>query len=135
MTTSSAEKKQILFVDDDEVTQELVTLTLSNHEIITAHNFTEGLRLALDRHFDLYLLDNWLPDGSGVELCRSIRKFDIRTPVLFYSAAALARDTQEALGAGAQEYLVKPVAPEELRRAVARWVVIPTLNQYEPDTT
>jgi len=56
--------------------------------IICASDFDEGLRLAQQQDFDLYILDNWMPDKSGVELCRAIRAFDPYTPILFYSAAA-----------------------------------------------
>jgi two-component system, NarL family, response regulator DevR len=65
-------------------------------------------------------LDNWLPDGTGVELCRLIREFDPHNPILFYSAAGYARDIEDALSAGAQAYLVKPVSLDELKQAVAQ---------------
>jgi DNA-binding response OmpR family regulator len=64
-------------------------------------------------------LDNWLPDQSRVDLCRFIREFDPHTPILFYSAAAYARDIEEALRAGAQDHLAKPVRFEELKLAVS----------------
>jgi DNA-binding response OmpR family regulator len=124
MTSSDLEKKRILFVDDDMEAQELVTLTLAltGYGIVIARDFNEGLNLARRQYFDLYILDNWLPDGSGVELCRRIREFDQHTPILFYSGAGYKRDTQDAIGSGAQEYLIKPVSSEELKRAVARLV-------------
>ncbi len=124
MTTSDVEKKHILFVDDDKETQELVTITLAlaGYRIVTAPDCAEGLRLARQQYFELYILDNWLPDCSGVELCRLIREFDQRTPILFYSGAGYKSDTQDAICSGAQEYLIKPVGSEELRQAVARLV-------------
>jgi DNA-binding response OmpR family regulator len=67
-------------------------------------------------------LDSWLPDRSGVELCRSIRRFDPHTPVIFYSAAAYARDIEDALRAGAQDYHIKPVNPDELGQAASRQI-------------
>jgi DNA-binding response OmpR family regulator len=82
------------------------------------------MRLARREHFDLYILDSWLPDRSGFELCRLIREFNQRTPILFCSAAAYARDIREAIRAGAQEYLVKPVIPDELRQVVARLISV-----------
>jgi two-component system copper resistance phosphate regulon response regulator CusR len=114
------ERAQILFVEDEEDAQDLVRLTLADYELICARDFDEGRRLAQQRGFDLYILDGWLPDRSGVELCRLIREFDPDTPILFYSAAAYARDIREATRAGAQEYLVKPVAPDDLRQSVAQ---------------
>jgi DNA-binding response OmpR family regulator len=120
MMNSNRERKRILLVEDEEDAQELVTLTLAEYTLICAHNFDEGLLAAQRGYFDLYILDNWLPGGSGVELCRHIRKFDPHTPILFYSAAAYARDIREATRAGAQSYLVKPVIPDELKLMAAR---------------
>ena len=65
-------------------------------------------------------MDNWLPDGSGIGLCRLIREFDPDTPILFYSAASYARDIEEALRSGAQAYLVKPAGFDDLEQTVAR---------------
>jgi DNA-binding response OmpR family regulator len=58
--------------------------------------------------FDLYLLDAYLPDIDGFDLCRRIREFDQRTPILFYSGAARKSDIQQAMAAGANTYVVKP---------------------------
>ena len=118
-------RKRILLVEDYEDSRELATHTLTEYTIASARNFNEGLRQARQGGFDLYILDNWLPDKSGVELCHAIREFDPQTPILFYSAAAYAKDIQEGLRAGAQAYLVKPVIPEELRHAVARLISAP----------
>jgi DNA-binding response OmpR family regulator len=115
-------RKRILLVEDYEDSRDLAIHILTEYTITCARNFNEGLRLARQGSFDLYLLDNWLPDKSGVELCRAIREFDPHTPILFYSAAAYARDIGDALRAGAQEYLVKPVIPNELKREVARLI-------------
>ena len=122
MANLHKEKKRILLVEDEEDAKELVAHTLPEYTLICARDFSEGLRLARRGHFDLYILDSWLPDASGVELCRFIREFDSHTPILFYSAAAYERDIREAIRAGAQEYLVKPVVPDELRWAVARLI-------------
>ena len=119
MTTSDGEKKRILFVEDDENIHELVQLTLTGYRLVIARGFTDGLRLARQRYFDLYILDNWLPDGNGVDLCRHIRKFDPHTPVVFLSGAAYKSDAREALMAGAEIYITKPSDPDELERAVA----------------
>jgi len=91
---------------------------LTDYEIVVARDFAEGLRLARQRYFDLYILDNWLPDGTGVELCHRIRGFDPHTPVVFLSSAVYESEIQEALAAGAQIYIAKPGSPADLR-----WVV------------
>jgi DNA-binding response OmpR family regulator len=122
MANSNREKKHILLVEDEEDARELVAVTLAGYMLVYARDFNEGLRLARRGYFDLYILDCWLPDQSGVELCRAIRRFDPHTPVLFYSAAAYARDIEDALRAGAQDYLIKPVIPDELRQAASRLI-------------
>jgi DNA-binding response OmpR family regulator len=129
MPNFNKERKRILLVDDHEDSRELATLNFTEYNLVTARDFNEGLRLARQRYFDLYILDNWLPGGSGVELCRRIREFDPHTPILFYSAAAYAKDIQEGLRAGAQVYLVKPVRFDDMTRAVAR------LTSITPETT
>src|SRR5262249_51230731 len=58
--------------------------------------------------FDLYLLDEWLPDPSGVELCRQIRKVDANTPVVVLSPAGHPGEPDAALEAGATAYVDMP---------------------------
>jgi DNA-binding response OmpR family regulator len=113
-------RKRILLVEDNEDEWEMVELTLLDYKLTFARDFDEGLRLARQRRFDLYILDNWLPDGSGIGLCRRIRAFDPSTPILFYSAAAYDCDIKDALRSGAQAYLVKPVSIDDLEHEVAR---------------
>jgi len=82
--------------------------------VVTGSTIKSGVALAYSQEFDLYLLDSWLPDGSGLDLCRLIREFDKETPILFYSAAAYEIDRVEAIRSGAQAYLIKPSHPSEL---------------------
>jgi CheY-like chemotaxis protein len=102
--------KRILYVDDEEETRDMLCglLGLVNCEVSTAGTMAEALEMIAGGRFDLYLLDNWLPGGSGAELCRRIRESDPHTPVVFYSGASLDSEREEALAAGAQAYLVKP---------------------------
>jgi DNA-binding response OmpR family regulator len=107
---------RVLYIEDHEDTRELVTLVLEQkrYEVVTESTIESGVKLAGSERFDLYLLDSWLPDGSGVDLCRRIREFDKATPIVFYSAAAYEIDRDEAIKSGAQAYLVKPSHPSEL---------------------
>lgn len=102
--------KRILCVDDEEDTCAMLTglLGFVGYAIKTVATAAEALELIARERFDLYLLDNWLPGGSGVELCRKIRESDPSTPVVFYSGAGHEHERVEALEAGAQVYLVKP---------------------------
>lgn len=107
---------RVLYIEDHDDTRELVTLVLEQKsiEVVTGSTIRSGIALAESQHFDLYLLDSWLPDGSGLDLCRQIREFDKITPILFYSAAAYEIDKHQAINSGAQAYLIKPSHPSEL---------------------
>lgn len=117
-----SQEARILYAEDDEDTRELVTLVLGtqNCQVIATDSQVEVLRLAKAEHFDLYLIDNWMPGISGVRLCEQLREFDQHTPVLFYSGAAYETDKALALSSGAQGYLVKPADGDELIAEVFR---------------
>lgn len=112
---------RVLYIEDHDDTRELVRILLErqSYEIVTGATIKSGVALASSQQFDLYLIDSWLPDGSGVELCRQIRQFDKVTPILFYSAAAYESDRQQALASGVQAYLVKPSHTSDLYKLVA----------------
>ena len=114
-------KRKILFIEDHEDTRELVKYVLeaSGYIVVTEATIAAALHLAERGKFDLYLIDNWLPDGEGVQLCERIRETDSTTPVLFYSAAAFDSDKLLAIRAGAQGYLSKPCPFADLARAVS----------------
>ena len=95
-------------------------LTRSNYEIISADSFLEGLNLAKQSSFDLYLIDHTLADGSGIDLCRQIRSFDSKVPIIFCSGYADEEHQQAALNSGAQHYLAKPFDPDELLAVLER---------------
>lgn len=118
------QKPRVLYIEDHEDTRELVTLLLSqrSYEVVTGASIESGMALATAEKFDLYLLDSWLPDGSGLDLCEKIREFDKTTPILFYSAAAYASDHDTALKCGAQAYLIKPSQPSDLCRLVSELI-------------
>jgi DNA-binding response OmpR family regulator len=119
---SSSSVGSILYVEDDEDTRELVTYLLgrSNYKVFPAENYDDALRLARANQFDLYMIDNWISGGSGIDLCKKLREFNPWTPILFYSGAAYEHDKQEAFAAGAQGYLVKPIDNDELIEEVSR---------------
>jgi DNA-binding response OmpR family regulator len=118
-------KGRILCTEDDPDTRDLLNLVLSNagYDVVCTSDASECLRLAMHHTFDLFLLDNWLPNVSGEALCKTIREFDTRTPILFYSGAGFDADKQRAYDAGAQGYLVKPVLEDELLDEILRIIV------------
>ena len=113
-------KQKILLVEDHEDTRELMVLLLNqlNYDVATAASISGALGLTETADFDLLVLDSFLPDGTGTELCKHIRERNNSTPILFYSARAYDQDKHEALMAGAQRYLVKPVDFDVLARTV-----------------
>jgi DNA-binding response OmpR family regulator len=112
-------KPRILFVEDHDDTRDLITLLLNyQYDVSTASTLQEGLNLIRSGNFNLFIFDSWLLDGSGIDLCKRVREFDQRTPILFYSAAAYESDKNLALKAGAQAYLVKPVDVGDLLKTI-----------------
>ena len=102
--------RQVLFVEDTADTRDLVEFSLQSEgfTVVTAQTADEGLSLARTKPFALILLDIGLPDKDGLELCREIRRFDQKTPILFYTAFADLLDEDESGKAGAQGFLRKP---------------------------
>ncbi len=95
-----------------------VLLEHRGYEVVTAKSTTEGLKLAGHGGFALIILNSWFEKGDGIELCRQIRSFDTRTPILFFSSAAYKADVLKAIEAGAQDYLIKPRGIEALIETV-----------------
>ena len=118
----SSPKGRILCTEDDPDTRELISVVLqvAGYEVICTDNPEKALELIQTESFDLCLLDNWMPGISGEDLCKKIRTFDRKTPILFYSGAAYDSDKARAKDAGAQGYLIKPVRESELLAEVVR---------------
>jgi DNA-binding response OmpR family regulator len=106
----------ILLAEDDPDTRELMQILLQHAGFLVSvsADSSEVLELLATDHFDAVLLDNWMPEMTGLELCRQIRLFDQNTPILFCSGAASEADRRTALSAGAQGYLTKPFNPDDL---------------------
>ena len=117
-------QSHILYIEDHEDTKELVSLILAeaNHRVTTTSSSKDALKLAREHEFDLYILDSWLADGSGVELCQRLREFDRVTPIMFFSGAAYETDKQTAIDSGAQGYIIKPADFDELCSEVSKLI-------------
>jgi len=103
---------RILCVDDDKDGCEMICVFLQTYNpsfIVTpVRSAKDALKAIEFEKFDFYIIDNWLGDKTGVEMCREIRMTDPLTPVILYSAVAGSAEIEEGLAAGANEYLVKP---------------------------
>jgi two-component system, OmpR family, response regulator len=107
---------RVLITEDDSDSRELLCLylTLQKFEVVPADNGEDTLRIAREGKFDAYLMDNRLPDISGLELCERIRAFDSDTPIVFYSGDENQSHKDKAFLAGAQDYIVKPASCEDV---------------------
>ena len=85
-----------------------VLLDHYGYEAVIAASVSDALERARSGGLALCILDHWLTESNGIELCEQIRAFDSRTPIMFYSGAGYTADIQKGLAAGAQAYLIKP---------------------------
>lgn len=79
-----------------------------------AYDGDEGLSFALDEQYDVMILDRMLPGMDGLAICKELRAKKITTPILLLTAKDKIADRVDGLNAGADDYLVKPFALEEL---------------------
>src|SRR5271165_2002846 len=121
---------KILVVEDDEGTAEFIAagLIARGHESIVARDGREGYECAAADRFDVIVLDRMLPRLDGVGVVALMRKDGVSTPVLFLTNLSGIDDRVDGLEAGADDYLVKPFAFEELTARLAALARRPTLG-------
>jgi DNA-binding response OmpR family regulator len=111
-----------LIVDDDDGVRSLVRMTLDNgaYHIIEACEGGQALDMARQHHPDLVLLDVMLPDISGLDVCREMKKDPslASTSIVMLTARAQVSDLGDAERAGADGYFTKPFSPIALTRKV-----------------
>lgn len=90
--------------------------TLAPHHLQITHTGLDAVRAYNAGAFDAYILDYWLPDWSGLSLCRQIRKEDRHAPVLFFSSAEGDDQRKRAMRAGADAYLLASAGAEALAK-------------------
>jgi len=107
--------QRVLVVDDErQILRALrIILTDAGFEVATADTAGEALDALALRPPDAAILDLILPDGNGVEICRSIREWS-EMPVIVLSAVGEEAEKVRALEAGADDYVTKPFGPDEL---------------------
>ena len=111
----------ILIVEDDIALNNGIALSLNGDSAIQAYSIAEA-KSKLDAGVDLIILDINLPDGSGIDLCREIRKTS-SVPIIFLTANDMEIDIVTGLESGADDYITKPFSLAVLRariNAVAR---------------
>ncbi|KHD84237.1 response regulator transcription factor [Heyndrickxia ginsengihumi] len=107
--------KRILLVEDEKNLARFIELELHHegYEIKVAYDGRDGLQYALDENWDVILLDLMLPKLNGLEVCRRIRQ-EKDTPIIMITARDSIMDRVSGLDHGADDYIVKPFAIEEL---------------------
>jgi DNA-binding response OmpR family regulator len=116
MTRASASGESILIIEDDASIREGLELNLrmEGYRVISAEDSATGLELARQEAPDLILLDLMLPDGSGLELLRMLRREEREMQVLILTARGLESDKVQGLKIGADDYITKPFGLAEL---------------------
>lgn len=89
-------------------------LEQENYVVDAVYDGTSGYDLAGDGNYDVIILDLMLPDMDGIEVCQKLRKNGIHTPILMLTARGQVEDKVTGLNSGADDYLVKPFAFNEL---------------------
>jgi len=109
MRAPGPKKKRILVVEDRDDERDPLRLVLGEYDVTAACDYDEGLRMAKRQYFDLYVLGDRMPGGTGIEFCLRIREFDPSTPIILHSGQDRSGYCSEALSAGAQAYFAKPI--------------------------
>jgi two-component system, OmpR family, response regulator MprA len=106
----------VLVVDDDFAIRESLdrALRANGYDVALATDGTKALQAIDDTPFDAVVLDVLMPGRNGIDVCRSLRAAGNRVPILILTARDTVRERVAGLEAGADDYLVKPFALEEL---------------------
>lgn len=111
----------ILAIDDNAVIRDVIKFTLQDrHSVTLASNAKEGIRLAETSHFDLIITDISMPEISGIEFIKEIRKIKsyASTPILALTAN-LDEYKDKTKEAGATGWILKPFEPKQLLETIA----------------
>lgn len=113
---------RILIAEDEPDIRELVAFTLrfAGHEVVATSNGEEALHKASEYVPDIILMDVRMPRMTGYDACRAMKADPLlkNIPVVFLSAKGQDSEIQTGLEAGAEEYLLKPFAPDQLTERV-----------------
>ncbi len=115
----------ILVVEDEtplaEMHAEFIKQSSHCHEVWLAGNLQQARSMVARFHPDLILLDNYLPDGRGLQLLRELTLQGFSGGIIFVTAASDSETVAEAIRYGFFDYLIKPVAYERLEQSLARY--------------
>ena len=119
--------QRILVADDNELNQDIIVDLLQDcgSQVVVANNGQEALSLLEQQEFDVVLMDIQMPVMDGMEATRRIRLRSEwnKIPIIALTASATKAERSEGLTRGMNEYLTKPIIPQELFTALGRWCV------------
>lgn len=109
------ERKKVILIEDEVKLARFVELELryEGYDVTVCHDGREGLQMVTDGNYDMILLDLMLPGLTGIEICKRVRKFS-NVPIIMLTAKDETMDKVAGLDSGADDYLTKPFAIEEL---------------------
>lgn len=114
--------RTILLIDDDTEFVRILSRQLEHwgYQVLTAENGERGLNAASEHPPDLILLDILMPKMKGREVCAHLKanQKTAKIPVFFLSALEMAEHIKAGLAMGAEDYVVKPYQPEDLRKRI-----------------
>jgi two-component system OmpR family response regulator len=122
---------KILLLEDDKETASFITRGMKEHghQVDCADNGLDGLAMAQEGQYDVFIFDRMVPRLDGLRLARTLRDTGIKTPILFLTALGSIEDRVSGFEAGGDDYLIKPFAFAELYARIRSLARRPPLNE------
>ena len=118
--------KNILIIDDDPATTRLleVLLTREGYNILTENLSDNALQTTKDHKPNLIILDLMMPGADGFEVCQEMKDDPelAEIPILMFTSANRADLRKQALAVGVNEYITKPIHPNDLKLKIREWL-------------
>ena len=136
MATVQTDKRRILIVDDEPAVLALLRRILSTEdaEILAVRSGAQALEIARQTRLDLVILDVRLPDVSGVDVLRRVRRIDGKLPVIMVTSYGSAETVRASMRLGAFDYLTKPFDNQEVK-SLAREALTSRARRLVPSET
>ncbi len=126
MISTTEKLKQILLIDDDELILKVINriLTKEGYDVKTATNGKDALEMLESQKFDLLITDIMMPYSNGYEVISKFKQHPnaVGVPIMVISSIGTEKAVREGLNIGADEYLRKPIMPDELMIRVRRFL-------------